>query len=224
MMRCCSMLFLGGYKCNSPLHSSHFPFSHLTFPYCPSIRIEASMAAKTGFWVDHSQNPVLGARLTLTVEHGEYLISGLTQLVTLAGGAAWVIAAFALHQYRSRPGSKDGLFLQEQVVLRNSTSAPGDIWQLLTMGLAWRRHMPKARRRACLILLVPLFIWCGFIAAGLFVARLTTPGYKVNNVLLKPGAALSTSTYLPRMEFSPVSTKLQTTPVKHEPMLRSVTV
>ncbi|KAE9375047.1 hypothetical protein N431DRAFT_455753 [Stipitochalara longipes BDJ] len=145
------------------------------------------MAAKTGFWVDHSHNPVLGARLTLTVEDGGYLITGLTQLVALAGGAAWVIAAFAMHQYRTKPGPKDALFLQKQVILRNNTSAPADIWQFLTMGYAWKRHMPKSRQRTCLILLIPLFIWCGFIAAGVFVTKLTTPGYEVNNVLLKSG-------------------------------------
>jgi len=47
--------------------------------------------------------------------------------------------------------------------------------------------MTKALRRACIIVLIPLFIWCGFIVAGLFVARLTTPGYKINNVLMEPG-------------------------------------
>ena len=151
------------------------------------------MAAKIGFWIDHSHNPILGATVTLSTRDGSLLISGLTQLVALAGGAVWAIMAFTLHEWRTSSSAKDALFYQEQVVLRNSTTGPGDVWQLLQMGHAWRKKGAKARRRTFGLLLFPLLIWSAFTVAGLFVSRITTPGYKANNVLMKPGTCGFTS-------------------------------
>ena len=149
------------------------------------------MAAQTGFWVDHTgDNVVLGTKLTLDSDKSPLLLTGLTLLVTLAGGAAWGIVAFASHQIRASETPTDALNLQEQVILRNSSSALSDVWALLMMAFAWKKQGENVRRsfwRPFRLLLIPLLTWALFAVAGLFVLRVTIPISNANRALLSSG-------------------------------------
>ena len=55
------------------------------------------VAIATGPWWDHSKPPLLAATITLPVDSGRILLSGLTILVGVAGASFWNIVAFLLH-------------------------------------------------------------------------------------------------------------------------------
>jgi len=55
----------------------------------------------TGLWWDYSKPPILAATITLPIDLGGYLLSGLTLLVSVAGASFWNIVAFLLHHWRA---------------------------------------------------------------------------------------------------------------------------
>ena len=55
------------------------------------------VAIATGLWWDYSKPSVLAATITLPVDSGSILLSGLTLLISVAGASCWNIVAFLLH-------------------------------------------------------------------------------------------------------------------------------
>ncbi|KAG9238377.1 hypothetical protein BJ875DRAFT_513005 [Amylocarpus encephaloides] len=129
----------------------------------------------TGTWINHSESVLRGGTLTLKSQHGAILVAFLATLVTSAGVSTWAVFRFALHQARSGDRPHDALSYQQQVILRNSASAPGSVFKLLQVSWAWRKH---ERRRIwnswtlCLVLLA-IVVWASFTVAALFSSKVT---------------------------------------------------
>ncbi|KAK4102384.1 hypothetical protein N658DRAFT_485216 [Parathielavia hyrcaniae] len=132
----------------------------------------------TGVWQDHSKPGVFAWTLTLTISHGNILLSGLALLVTLAGASFWNITAFVLHSWKSANGdTMHALDLQQRVVLRNSRTSLSTVWSLLKLHHAWSgadRPGRSRRRRAqtCALVAPAVLVWAGFVAAAIFTACL----------------------------------------------------
>lgn len=145
------------------------------------------MAAQLRYWVDYSSNHFDGAKLTLTDQDGAYLLSALSTLVTIAGGAFWSIISYIVYRRMAAKRLMDGLTAQEQLLFRNPSGALGDAFTLAQMSRKWRSQVPRGWLRPALLTVIPLAIWAGFAIAGVFVSHVTTPAYKSNRVLVAPG-------------------------------------
>jgi hypothetical protein len=141
---------------------------------------------RTGFWYDHTHSNILGATLTLEMAWGNRLVSALTTAVTISGSCFWIILAFALHQTIIIGHNTDVLGLQHGVMLRNSGSASGTLWDLTKSWRAWRQGTRKVWLRSLALIIPALVVWLGFLAAGILVSDVASKSYTGVQVLLEP--------------------------------------
>ncbi|KAF2716923.1 hypothetical protein K431DRAFT_234249, partial [Polychaeton citri CBS 116435] len=141
----------------------------------------------TGFWIDHSRNPVLGATITLEAKYGTQLVSAAAIVVQIIGAALWTILAFALHHHFASPDLRDEYDAQVQVMLRNTGAADWAVWNILGLGLTWRGHKQRVLKKSIGIAAIPALVWVCFIVAGIFVGQIASNSYDVTTVLMKPG-------------------------------------
>jgi len=134
-----------------------------------------------GLWTNWSKGPIAGSTLTLSNRNGSILIAILALFVQLVGGQSWNIICFVAHQSRTTRRAKDGLYHQQQVVLRNSSSDARTIWDLTKMAWVWRSYTVNSMRKSISLILLGLIHFLGFGVAGVFSSRLSIPG---NEVLL----------------------------------------
>ena len=139
----------------------------------------------TGAWINWSRGQVLGATLTLSKRPGAALIAAVTIFVQLAGTCSWIAICYIIHQCRTKQAKADGLYHQQQVVLRNATSEIGVLWQLFKLGYAWHNITPRARRRMARFASVALFHLVLFLLAGIFSSQVIQTD---RQTLVKPGS------------------------------------
>ncbi|KAK5113614.1 hypothetical protein LTR85_010843 [Meristemomyces frigidus] len=128
-----------------------------------------------GPWVDFSHGYVQGATLTLTTRDGAFLVSFLTFYITVAGTLFWSIVAFAYHQSRANTAKddQDGLWNQEQAILRNTGSPVKVAFELLCGWLAWRKVAKRSLRRSLVGIFLALATTAIFSVAGIFAGQVT---------------------------------------------------
>ena len=133
-----------------------------------------------GAWTNWSKGRHLGATLTLSPRDALLVVSVLALFVGLAGTQLWKIIQFIVHQSRATAYDRDGLYHQQQVILRNSSSELGACWNLVRVAFAWRtqKRVHSYRRSAALVAL-PLLHFAFFTLAGVFASRLLDAGDQV---------------------------------------------
>ncbi|KAL2136873.1 hypothetical protein VTI74DRAFT_599 [Chaetomium olivicolor] len=131
-----------------------------------------------GLWWDHSKPAILAPTLTLPVDSGYLLLSGLTFLVTLAGASCWSITAFMLHHWKAKDGPVSTLDLQYRVSLRKSASAARTLWDVFRIHHAWSAKRPKKLLRRSLSVAIPaILVSACFTIAALFTSRVANKAY-----------------------------------------------
>ena len=143
----------------------------------------STLPIQTGFWYDYTREGLYGGTLTLSTRWSGVLLAALVTFISIVGASFWSLLSFILHQLRVKSGEGDGLFFQQQVVLRNPGSPLQVVLQLLKASWAWRAQRPRRlaprrlKSRTFFALLLPLLVFIGFTAAGIFVGDMTRPGY-----------------------------------------------
>ncbi|KAK3615281.1 hypothetical protein LTR22_027494 [Elasticomyces elasticus] len=129
----------------------------------------------TGSWIDYSHDPILGATLTLTTTNGAFLVSFLTFYVGIAGALSWTIVAYAYHQARANRSEdgEDGLWNQQQAILRNSGSPVKVVWEFLRSWWAWRKVAKSGLRRSMTGVILAILTVAVFSVAGIFAGQVT---------------------------------------------------
>jgi len=136
------------------------------------------VAIASGLWWDYSKSHVLAPTLTLPVNSGSILISGLTLLVTFAGASFWSITAFVLHHWKAKGETTGTLDLQYEVSLRNSTGAIRTLWEVIKIHQAWSKKRPKPPLLQTFTVAVPaILISVGFAAASLLTSTVANKTY-----------------------------------------------
>lgn len=98
----------------------------------------------------------------------------MTLVVQFAGGCFWRTLCFVIHQYRSTLNACDGLFHQQQIILRNAVTAPNALFSLLNSALAWRNRASSSVLRSLpLLVITGVHIGC-FAAAGLLSSQIAS--------------------------------------------------
>lgn len=73
---------------------------------------------KRGFWVNWDHGRLFGATITLDGEWANLVVAGAIVVALFAATQIWEILIFLLHQLRATGTPADGLFWQQQVLLR----------------------------------------------------------------------------------------------------------
>lgn len=151
-----------------------------------------NLSIQTGFWHDYTREGVHTGTLTLSTRSSGFLLAGLVIFIGMVGASSWSILSFILHQLRAKTGEEDGLFFQQQVILRNSGSALQAVFQILRISWAWRDQRPRRlaprrlRRRSFFLTLPPLLIVIGFTTASIFVGDMIRSGYGNDHLKIHP--------------------------------------
>jgi hypothetical protein len=138
----------------------------------------------TGLWTNWSYGSILGSTLTITSRSGFLLVAFLAMYVGIAGSHSWGIICFWYYRFRASPRtSRDGMYAQQQALLRNSGSELALSWGLLKVSWAWRGITPRPMLRSLPMQAIAVFHFAVFTLAGLFSSRVT--GASSNEVLLQ---------------------------------------
>jgi hypothetical protein len=141
----------------------------------------------TGFWIDNSHSAVLGATLTLPIRWASYVVSALTVAVTISATSFWIVAACIFYQFLVRHENVDVVGFQHRVILRNSSSPLGKLWEIIKVRFAWRSGtIPRVGRRTIFIAVPSLLTWLLITAASVFVSEVASKSYTEIGVLLIP--------------------------------------
>jgi hypothetical protein len=133
-----------------------------------------------GVWINWSRGQSNGSTMTLTSSGAGFMVAFLAIFVSVAGGSLWRILAFVLHQQRISKLPRDGLYYQQQNILRNTPTPGVASWQLLWLIPPWRRLSRRPFWRSIPLVLLALLNLSLFFAAGIMVAEVTrSPGSDV---------------------------------------------
>lgn len=130
-----------------------------------------------GYWVNLSEGAFMGRTITTDTKDGVILVALLAVFTTLASSHLWNLFAFALHQIRADGRVSDGLYRQQQALLRTFPSAGTLLWESLKLVHVWRdtRHRGKKERQAwrhsIIQAIVAVVFTAGFLVAGVFSSQ-----------------------------------------------------
>lgn len=126
-----------------------------------------------GFWINWSKGSVRGATLTLNPGTGAFLIAFTAIFVQYTGGQFWGILRFILHLARVSQRPQDGLYHQQQAILRNQSSGAAAV-DFLRGTLIWRTRAINPIRRSGLLGIIALVHLLGFLVAALFSTKVSS--------------------------------------------------
>ncbi|KZF21368.1 hypothetical protein L228DRAFT_262392 [Xylona heveae TC161] len=127
----------------------------------------------TGPWINWSHGLILGSTLTLKVSHGGLLTAFLALFVSMAGGQAWNILAYIIHQCRARQRDRDGYHHQQQAILRNTGTAGAAAYEFARMIFPWWRRARFPVWRSLPLAFAALLNLALFAVAGVFSSEVT---------------------------------------------------
>ncbi|KAF2183698.1 hypothetical protein K469DRAFT_667950 [Zopfia rhizophila CBS 207.26] len=93
---------------------------------------------KHGFWVNLKDGPVMGQTFTTTTRNGTVVVALLAVLSSLATTHLWHLITFLIHQFRANGRPADGLFRQQQVILRTLPAPSSLMADSVKVYWAWR--------------------------------------------------------------------------------------
>jgi len=130
-----------------------------------------------GPWINHSNGLVKGATITLEQREGGLLTAFLAAFVTFVGNRLFKVICYISHQVQSKNDFQDGLYHQQQVILRSSPTPPEAVWSFLQQLLPWRKRAPRALLRILPWVVFGLLYIVAMVVATLFSSQISkAPG------------------------------------------------
>lgn len=137
----------------------------------------------TGFWTNWSYGSVRGSTLTLSAEHSAFLVAFIALWVKFAGGQLWAVITFLASISRSTAEPRDGLYHQQQAILRNTSQPTTVLWDMLKLSWFWRGKATNVRTRTFTFAFSSLAYIAAFAVAGIFSSKIASNN---SEVLLVP--------------------------------------
>jgi len=143
-----------------------------------------SSAVQIGFWRNWDPNIAShGLTLTLPIAGAVIFVSFTTFLIAIAGQHLWAISAFVLHQLRSTPVERDGLYHEQQSLLANTLSSATTAWKLLSMLFKWRKSSNQPVWPTACLVFAAVFQILAVASTSIAISR----WLHVDNVVLAKG-------------------------------------
>lgn len=130
---------------------------------------------KRGFWIDWSKGSIMGQTYTVEAQTGTIIVALLTILASIATAQLWSLLTFALHQVRAHGDASEGMFWQQQVLLRTMPTPTAFLADTLKISWAWR-----SKNRHSLLRSVPILAFAFCFAIASIVGGIFT-SYAVDN-------------------------------------------
>ncbi|KAH7138701.1 hypothetical protein B0J11DRAFT_500902 [Dendryphion nanum] len=127
-----------------------------------------SQLVKRGLWTNWDQGAIMGKTITTDTRNGTILVALLAVISTFGVTHLWNLIVFSIHQIRADGRSSDGLFHQQQVLLRTLPSPIAMIADSLKLGWAWRRHTHRPYIRTSMPVLFGLLFATATVAISIF--------------------------------------------------------
>lgn len=100
-----------------------------------------------GAWTNWSRGRISGATITLGERDGGLLTAFIATFVTIVGAELWKIVCFVSHQLRSNSEPQDGLYHQQQFILRNAPTPGGAVWSFFQQSWFWSGKVRQSHFR-----------------------------------------------------------------------------
>lgn len=140
-------------------------------------------AIYTGFWINRSYGSIRGSTLTLSAEHSAFLVAFIALCVKFAGGQLWTVLIFLTSISRSNAEPQDGLYHQQQAILRNTSQPSTFLWSILKLSWFWEGTAKRTKARTTGFIFSSLCYIVAFAAAGIFSSKIASND---SEVLLVP--------------------------------------
>lgn len=92
----------------------------------------------------------------------------------MIGGQSWGIIRFITHQIRATAQARDGLYHQQQAILRNDNYDVSTIWAFARIAYAWRHRSRKSFRNSVTLILIGALHLTAFGTASILASHVTT--------------------------------------------------
>ena len=112
----------------------------------------------------------MGQTYTVDAQTGTILVALLTILASIATAQLWNLATFTIHQMRAHGNPAEGMYWQQQVLLRTMPTPTAFLADYIKISWAWRSKVPHAFLRSLPMLAFGLLFAIGSIAAGISTA------------------------------------------------------
>lgn len=123
---------------------------------------------KHGYWVNLERGPILGGTITTDVRTGTVMIALLAILVTIATAHLWNLVVFGMHMARADGRPADGLFQQQQALLRTAAAPTSMLAEWVKLWWIWRGRTTKALSRSFLLVSLTSLFAAATVVAGVF--------------------------------------------------------
>ncbi|KAF2648033.1 hypothetical protein K491DRAFT_613575 [Lophiostoma macrostomum CBS 122681] len=123
---------------------------------------------KQGYWLDLAKGSVLGKTITTDTSTGNVVIAFLAVLTTLGTTHFWNLATFTIHQVRADTKSADGLFRQQQALLRTLPAPSALFSDWAKLWWVWRKRTDHAFHRSLFMMILGLLFTAATITVGIF--------------------------------------------------------
>lgn len=123
---------------------------------------------KYGVWSNVDRNSVMGKTITADTKTGAIVVALLALLGSLAMTHLWNIVMFTIHQLRAKGQPADGLFRQQQIILRISPSPGAFLFDWLKLSWSWKSHTKKTWRRSMMHAGLAAFFLAAIVAVSTF--------------------------------------------------------
>jgi hypothetical protein len=129
---------------------------------------------KRGLWTTLDEGSITGKTITADVRAGTIVVALLAVLASMGTAHLWNLVAFAVHQLRADGCPADGLFRQQQVLLRTLPNPGSLLADSTKLWLFWRKRVNRAFLRSLVPLLLGTAFWIGTIAVGVLSSYIVT--------------------------------------------------
>lgn len=101
---------------------------------------------KRGFWINWSQGFVLGGTLTVDSRSGNAVVALLTICASIGTAQLFHLFAFFYHQWRAKGRASDGLYWQQQALLRTFPTPTTLVAEYFKLWWSWRNKVNHGKR------------------------------------------------------------------------------
>lgn len=129
---------------------------------------------KRGLWTRLDDGSIAGKTITTDVQAGTLVTALLAILASMGTAHLWNVVAFIVHQMRANGHPEDGLFRQQQALLRTLPTPASLLADSAKLWLFWRKRVDRALLRSLVPLSLAMAFWIGTVAVGILSSYLVT--------------------------------------------------
>lgn len=147
---------------------------HLIPSDLPKMSELDSQYVKQGYWVNQKQGTIMGQTLTTDIRTGTFVITLLAIMTLMGMKHLWNLFTFCSYQIRANGRPSDGLFRQQQALLRSSPTPSTLLVGWIKLWFTWRRINKRAAATSSVHTFTALVFMIGSLTASIFSSNVVS--------------------------------------------------